>query len=100
MHYLLIYYVSDDYLERRKLFRNEHLKLAWESHNRGELVLGGAVDNPLDMAILMFRGESPDAAENFARNDPYVLNGLVKTWSVREWITVVGEGAANPVKPL
>jgi uncharacterized protein YciI len=32
-------------------------------------------------------------AERFAKNDPYVLNGLVKQWRVREWTTVLGPAA-------
>jgi uncharacterized protein len=99
MHYLLIYDVSHDYVERRAEFRSAHLKLAWDSHARGELVLGGALSDPTDGAILMFQGDSPAAAEDFARNDPYVTNGIVTRWRVRPWITVVGAGAATPVRP-
>jgi uncharacterized protein YciI len=57
---------------------------------RGELVLGGALENPVDGAVLLFRGSSPEVAETFAKTDPYVLNGLVSSWRVREWATVVG----------
>ena len=46
---------------------------------------------PIDGAVLLFRGDSPEAAEAFARSDPYVLNGLVTAWRVRVWTTVVGE---------
>lgn len=99
MHYLLIYHVGQDYVERRAQFRNEHLKLAWESHNNGDLILGGALNNPVDQAILFFKGESPKVAENFANKDPYVLNGLVLKWEVRVWNTVVGTESASPVYP-
>ena len=99
MHYLLIYDVGRDYIERRAEFRNEHLKLAWASHARGELVLGGALADPVDCAILLFKGDGPQAAERFARADPYVTHGLVSKWRVRPWTTVVGEGAASPVRP-
>lgn len=99
MHFLLIYDVSKDYSIRRSEFRNEHLKLAWESVERGELILGGAVENPLDTAILLFKGDSPYVAERFAEADPYVLNKLVKSWRVREWKTVVGELSDNPIRP-
>jgi uncharacterized protein YciI len=47
--------------------------------------------------MLLFKGESPAAAEAFANNDPYVVNGLVTKWRVREWTTVVGELAENPI---
>ena len=99
MHYLLFYEVSEDYLTRRAAFRNEHLKKAWGASERGELILGGALRNPADGAVLLFQGDSAAAAESFAANDPYVANGLVKRWYVREWSTVVGESAAAPVRP-
>jgi len=96
-HYLLIYELEDDYLARRGEFRGVHLKLAWEASARGELVMGGALADPVDRALLLFKGESAKVAEDFARVDPYVLNGLIKSWSVRPWNTVVGEHSANPV---
>ena len=99
MHYLLFYDLVDDYLERRAEFRNRHLAMAWEHSDRGELVLAGALANPPDQAILLFRGDSPAVAENFAKADPYVLNGLVKRWYVREWSTVVGDNASIPAWP-
>lgn len=98
-HYLLIYELADDYLTRRGEFRGVHLDLAWKAHERGELVLGGALGAPSDRAILMFKGETPEIAEEFARVDPYVTNGLIKSWSVRPWLTVIGDTAANPVRP-
>lgn len=97
-HFLLMYELAPDYIERRAQFREEHLRLAWGSHERGELVLGGALADPVDLAILMFKGESPEAAERFASVDPYVGNGLVKRWYVRPWTTVVGATAAAPVR--
>lgn len=97
MHYLLFYDVVDDYVNRRAPFRGAHLALAREAVARGELVLGGALANPHDGAVLLFRGSSPEVAETFARQDPYVRNGLVTRWYVREWTTVVGAGAEAPI---
>lgn len=99
MHYLLIYEVVDDYVERRAAFRDEHLRLAWAAHGRGELLLGGALADPTDGAMLLFSGDSPVEAEDFARADPYVKNGLVTRWRVRPWTTVAGAWAATPVLP-
>jgi uncharacterized protein YciI len=93
MHYLLIYDVVDDYVERRAPLRAEHIALARAAEARGELILGGALANPPDGAILLFRGDSPAAAEAFAHADPYVKNGLVTRWRVREWTTVIGREA-------
>jgi uncharacterized protein YciI len=99
MHYLLFYEVSDDYIDRRAEFRSQHLAKAWAAIEHGELVLAGALANPADQAILLFKGDSPEVAERFARTDPYVLNGLVKKWTVREWTTVAGTDASAPVRP-
>lgn len=99
MHYLLFYEVSADYLSRRAEFREAHLEKAWKAAGDGELVLGGALAEPVDEAVLLFHGDSPDVAEKFAKSDPYVTNSLVKRWHVREWTTVVGKDAATPVRP-
>ena len=99
MHYLLFYEAAPDYLERRAEFRSEHLALAWQAHERGELILGGALADPVDGAVLLFQGDTPEAAERFAAADPYVRNGLVARWRVRPWSTVAGDEAASPVKP-
>jgi uncharacterized protein YciI len=99
MHYLLIYDTASDYLERRAQFRNEHLQLAWQAVERGELVLAGAMGEPVEAAVLLFQGDSPAAAERFAEIDPYVTNGLVVRWRVLPWKTVVGRDAATPVHP-
>jgi uncharacterized protein YciI len=98
-HFLLFYDVADDYLSRRAVFRDAHLGLAWAAHTRGELVLGGALADPVDGAVLLFIGDSPAVAERFAKADPYVANGLVRSWRVREWTTVVGDAAAAPLRP-
>ncbi|CAH2776786.1 MAG: FIG00454952: hypothetical protein [uncultured Paraburkholderia sp.] len=94
MHFLLTYDLVQDYLERRGEYRDSHLKLAWAAAERGELVLAGALTEPVDTAVLLFTGDTPRAAEA----DPYVQAGLVTRWRVREWTTVVGEGAARPVR--
>ncbi|MEZ5466166.1 MAG: YciI-like protein [Lysobacterales bacterium] len=99
MHYILIYQLSPDYLSRRAEFRSAHLKLAWAAQESQDLILGGALGDPADQAILLFQGDTPAAAERFARADPYVANGLVLSWSVRPWNTVVGDQASHPVRP-
>jgi uncharacterized protein YciI len=99
VHYLLMYELAPDYLERRGEFRTEHLKLAWEAQARGDMVLAGALADPADGAVLLFSSDSPEPAERFAAADPYVRHGLVARWRVRQWNTVVGDAAATPVKP-
>ena len=95
-HFLLIYDLASDYLDRRGDYRAVHLRMAWEAAERGELLLGGALADPVDQAILLFAVAG--AAEAFAAADPYVANGLVAKWRVREWLTVAGEGASSQVR--
>ena len=98
MHYILFYDVVADYATKRVPLRSAHLEHAWRAVERGDLVLGGALANPIDGAVLLFQGSSPAVAERLAQEDPYVRNGVVTKWRVREWTTVVGEGAATPLR--
>lgn len=99
MHYVLFYDYAADYLERREQFRNAHLKLAWDSHARGEFQLGGVLAEPVDSAMLWFKADSPKVVEDFVAADPYVTNGLVTRWRIRPWMTVAGACANAPVYP-
>jgi len=96
-HFLLFYDLAPDYLARRAAFRDAHLALAWRAVERGELLLGGAVGDPVESALLLFTAAGP--AHAFAQADPYVAQGLVTRWSVVPWATVVGAEAADPVRP-
>lgn len=98
-HFLLLYDACNGYETKRVPFRELHLKHGWAAHGRGELLLAGALADPIDGAVLLFRGETPEVAERFAKSDPYVINGLVTRWRVREWTTVVGADAINPIRP-
>jgi len=90
MHWLLLYELVDDYLERRVPFRPEHIGRVEAAHERGDLVMAGALADPSDRAVLVFRGEDGSAAEAFAQADPYVREGLVRSWQVRPWNVVIG----------
>jgi uncharacterized protein YciI len=89
-YFALFYEVVDDFVARRQPFREEHLHRAREAQSRGELLLGGALADPFDRALLVFRASDPAVAESFAKSDPYVVNGLVKKWDIRVWNVVVG----------
>jgi uncharacterized protein YciI len=97
-YWLLLYDVVDDYVERRAAFRQAHLTRAREAQDRGELILAGALDDPVDGAALVFRAADASTAEAFARNDPYVKEGLVTRWRIRKWNVVVG-AAFTPASP-
>ena len=100
MHYLLFYEVVPDYAARRVPFRAAHLSHAWAAADRGELLLGGALADPIDGAVLLFDCDSPAVIEAFVAADPYVVNGLISGWRVRPWTTVVGDRANNPIREL
>ena len=93
MYYILFYDVVDDYVERRKPLREEHLALGRAAFERGELVMAGAFAEPADGAAFVFRVDDPAIVQRFAQADPYVRNGLVKAWRVRHWTVVVGAAA-------
>ena len=96
-HFLLFYDTASDYLERRPQYRAAHLEKARAAKARGELFLAGALADPADGAVLVFTGADKSVAEDFARTDPYVTNGLITSWKVREWTTVIGDAAAHPI---
>jgi uncharacterized protein YciI len=77
-------------LERQKAFREDHLGLVQEAHARGDLVIAGALADPPDGADMIFKGDRPAAAEEFARRDVYVQNGLITEWTVRPWNVAIG----------
>ncbi|RPI21870.1 MAG: hypothetical protein EHM61_23695 [Acidobacteria bacterium] len=90
MYYLLFYKTVENYVQRRAPYRDQHLAYATAAQKRGELLMGGALSDPVDGALLLFKGESAELAESFARNDPYVKAGLITEWRVRPWTVVIG----------
>jgi uncharacterized protein YciI len=95
MHFLLIYDVATDYLQRRAAYRAAHLAHARAAVDRGELLLGGAAGDPPDSAVLLFQTDDDGPARRFAECDPYVLEGVVTGWTVKPWTTVVGAAASH-----
>jgi len=89
-YYALFYDVVNDFVARRGAYREEHLRLARAAHARGELVLGGALGDPVDGVLLVFRAADRATIEAFAKEDPYVVNGLVVRWQIRPWTVVIG----------
>jgi uncharacterized protein YciI len=96
MYFLLTYEGVDHYADVRAPYRPAHLQHAKDAFARGELVQAGALMNPTDGSVLVFKGDSPEVAEAFARTDPFVIHGVVKRWTVREWNTIVGSEPTVP----
>lgn len=97
MHYVLFYEYAPDFLERRGDLRDTHIANIEAAVERGEIFIGGAFAGPVDGAMIVFAADTPDVATAFAKADPYVREGLVTKWWVREWMTVVGKDAAQPM---
>jgi uncharacterized protein YciI len=92
-YYLLEYALVDDYVARRAAFREEHLALAREANRRGDLLLAGALAEPPDRAVLVWRTDDPFIIERFVDADPYVHHGLVTSWTIRPWTVVISDEA-------
>ena len=98
MHYLLFYELATTTFPGAQVPQRAPGN-GLEGYRTRRTVLGGALANPVDGVVMLFKGDSPEVAEGFARADPYVTHGIVKRWYVREWTTVAGEGSVNPVRP-
>jgi len=92
-YFALIYDVVEGFKEQRMPFRPAHLQVINDAHGRGEITMAGALGDPPDGALIVFRADSADVVERFAKADPYVTSGLVKSWRVRPWTVVVEPGS-------
>lgn len=84
MKYVLFYESSDDVAAKAPVHAAAHREHWHPFRERGELLLIGPFADPQSQgAMSVFT--TREAAEEFARNDPFVLNGVVRAWEVREW---------------
>ena len=87
--FVLFYFSSGDRARVPEAFPRHHeYTLAFISRRPGELLLTGPFADPVDgqpgaMNVFATR----EAAEEFARADPFVTEGLVASWTVRTWLT-------------
>jgi uncharacterized protein YciI len=89
-YFVLLYEVGDGYEKKRMPHRANHLRLAGEYRRRGEFIMGGALGDPPDRAVLVFHGDR-SVAESFAARDPYVHAGLIRRWEIQPWAVIPGE---------
>jgi uncharacterized protein YciI len=89
-YFALTYDVVPDFAARRAPLREAHLRLVRDANGRGLLLFAGALGDPPDGALLVFRAEAASQVEAFAHADPYVAEGLVTAWRVRPWNVVAG----------
>lgn len=84
MKYVVFYESADDLATKAPIHFPAHKVRLNEFHERGTLEAVGTFANPLEegsMAIFSTR----EAAEDFVRDDPFVVNGVVRHWYIREW---------------
>ena len=87
-NYALIYKYVPDMATKRTPYREQHVAYAKENEKNG-LLLGGALQSPIDVGILLFDSDEKTVTE-YAKNDPYTKNGLVAEYSVREIMFAFG----------
>jgi uncharacterized protein len=84
MKYVLFYESADDVASKAPAHFPAHSARLDEFHARGDLLLVGTFADPQkDGSMSVFR--TREAAEEFARDDPFVLNGVVRDWRVLDW---------------
>ena len=87
MKYVLYYQSSPEVLEKAPIHGAAH-RARWQQFlDAGTLLMIGPFANPQEGAMGIFT--TREAAEQFARGDPFVLNGVVSQWVVREWAEAI-----------
>lgn len=90
MHFILTYHTVNRFNDRKMRFRSAHLDLVRSYYGDGRLVMGGALLEPNDAALLIFQCDQVDEVEGFVEKDPYVQKGLVKSYDIRPWSVAIG----------
>jgi uncharacterized protein YciI len=84
MRYVLFYDSADDVARKAPGYFPAHRARIDAFQRTGELLMIGTFGNPQDegsMAVFTSR----ETAEQFAKDDPFVLGGVVRAWHIREW---------------
>ena len=84
MKYVVFYESADEVLTKAAAHFAAHVARGREFHSRGSLLMYGPFGDPQregSMAVFTSR----EAAEEFVEGDPFVLNGVVRDWHIREW---------------
>jgi uncharacterized protein YciI len=89
--YVLFYESGDDVVSKAPAHFPAHRARIDEFHGRGELLMVGTFADPQTQgSMAIFR--SREAAEDFVAGDPFVRNGVVRAWEIREWNEVLAPG--------
>ena len=96
MKYVVLYESADDVLTTAPVHYPAHTDRLDDFHRRGEILMVGTFGDPVNegsMAIFPTR----EAAESFVAEDPFVVNGVVKSYQIREWNEVLTDDAGRPM---
>ena len=94
MKYVLFYESADDVVNRAPAHYEAHCERLEEFHARGDLLMVGTFADPQEEGSMSIFS-SREAAEAFATGDPFVLNGVVRSWEIREWNEILTEAPAT-----
>jgi len=84
--YVLFYESADDVAEKAPVHFAAHQARWHEFRERGSLLLIGPFsDRAGAMGVFTTRA----AAEEFAAGDPFVLQGVIRHWYIREWMEAI-----------
>jgi uncharacterized protein YciI len=91
VHMTTTYASLDEVRHQAAALMAEHLETSRRLHAQGALVMAGAfLDHPEEPVATMGILTSREAAEDYARNDPFVRTGKVTSWTIREWANIFG----------
>jgi uncharacterized protein YciI len=103
MYYLLFYEKTKDYAKLQLPYAEAHRKHVMQAASAGTLVLAGNLNDESanvsvsgsaeGAALLLFESDDATIAEEFAKEDPYVVNGIITRWYVRAWDAVIDKYA-------
>ncbi|HEY7272007.1 MAG TPA: YciI family protein [Actinoplanes sp.] len=96
MKYVILYESADDVMTTAPQHFPAHKSRLDDFHRRGEILMVGTFGDPRNegsMAIFPSR----EAAESFVADDPFVLNGVVKSYQIREWNETLTDDHGRPL---
>jgi uncharacterized protein YciI len=83
----MLYEVAEDGMAKAKANYPGHRARLDDFHARGVLLMAGPFCDPMQGAMGVFT--TRQAAEEFIQGDPFVVNGVVARWTLREWNEVL-----------
>lgn len=92
MYFLVKYKFVPNFIERRKAVREDHLLYIRGAFDSGEVIAGGAygeLEN-LTEGLIIFKLDCRERANQFVRNDPFYVSGLITSYEIHKWHVVVG----------